>query len=310
MKSLRSTGRSQAARAATRYSSRALEIAARRSAPTGRSRRLPHRRGPAPAGSKSARIRPRLGRRLLDLGDQPVAAGGDLPSSAARSRAAAPAAFGARLDLGERPPPWRARDLLALVGADLGEDVAHARDAFVAARLRRLPRPCRSRSTYAAGPRPRAGPAPGRRRSSAAAAVQQHDVAQRRLPAGQHVRASPAALCAASPPLRSARRARRQPDILRRGSRSPRPRRLPARQHQLAVGGRELVEAVLAVHDQARSQPELAQHLGHRPHPVGGEHADQLALDPGRVGHRPEQVEDGAAGPSSTRGPATLRIAE
>ena len=41
---------------------------------------------------------------------------------------------------------------------------------------------------------------------------------------------------------------------------------------------------------------EPAQHLGHRHHPFGREDADELALCPGRVRERAEQVEDRARG--------------
>ena len=58
--------------------------------------------------------------------------------------------------------------------------------------------------------------------------------------------------------------------------------------------GGELVHAVLAVHDQRALEPELAQRLGDRLQPAPVEHADELALDRGRVRHRAQQVEDGA----------------
>ena len=63
---------------------------------------------------------------------------------------------------------------------------------------------------------------------------------------------------------------------------------------QLAGRGRDLVHAVLAVHDQRALEAELAQRLGDRPEPAPVEYAHELALDQRRVRHRPQQVEDGA----------------
>ena len=45
---------------------------------------------------------------------------------------------------------------------------------------------------------------------------------------------------------------------------------------------------------QARSEPRFFEHLRQRLDPLPREHADHLALDAGRVGQRPEQVEDRA----------------
>ena len=58
--------------------------------------------------------------------------------------------------------------------------------------------------------------------------------------------------------------------------------------------GGELVGAVAAVDDPDTLGPEIAQDLGHGHRPLGVEHADHLAGGPGRVGERPQQVEDGA----------------
>ena len=144
MKSLRSAGSAVAARAAVRNSGLALE----------RRRVGQHRQAGRAAGLIGARQRGRIEvgadqalrrARLLDLGDQRVVAGGD---ACARSRARKPRGGGAALrrglDLGQRPRAFGRRDLLALVGFDLGEDVGHA--------LRRS-RPAISRSS-----RPSASP--------------------------------------------------------------------------------------------------------------------------------------------------------
>ena len=50
----------------------------------------------------------------------------------------------------------------------------------------------------------------------------------------------------------------------------------------------------VAVHDPGMLAAEPAQHLRHRLDPFRREHADQLALDAGRVGQRAEQIEDRA----------------
>jgi hypothetical protein len=67
-----------------------------------------------------------LGRRgFLDFGDQSIVATGeffaDRPDKAARRRRR----LGRRLDLSERMRALGGRDLVALVGFDLGEDVGH-----------------------------------------------------------------------------------------------------------------------------------------------------------------------------------------
>jgi hypothetical protein len=46
------------------------------------------------------------------------------------------------------------------------------------------------------------------------------------------------------------------------------------------------------VHDERLLGAEFPQGLGHRPHVVAAEDADELALGPGRVGQRPEQVKN------------------
>jgi hypothetical protein len=47
------------------------------------------------------------------------------------------------------------------------------------------------------------------------------------------------------------------------------------------------------VHDERLLGAEILQGLGHQPHVVAAEDADELALGPGRIGQRPEQVENG-----------------
>ena len=108
---------------------------ARRSERKGRSRRPPHRRCARRGGSKSARMRPFEGLAFLTSA---MRAG--RPSARCRSMAAAKprggaAARGATLHLGLRDGRLRGRDLLALIGFDAGENVAHAASPLKRSRL-------------------------------------------------------------------------------------------------------------------------------------------------------------------------------
>ncbi len=124
MKSLRSTGRSTAARAAHEMLGAALEIR-----PVGQHRQagraaLADRRAPAPAGSKSGRIRPPDGEAFLISAIRPN------PPQAQASFSAAPKPRGWSLrwrDLARSASiavfALRRGDLIARVGADPGQDV-------------------------------------------------------------------------------------------------------------------------------------------------------------------------------------------
>src|SRR5262245_858757 len=62
---------------------------------------------------------------FLDLGDQSVAAGGEFTFDAAEEATRRRDRFGLGLDRSERASALRGRDLLALVGLDLGENIGH-----------------------------------------------------------------------------------------------------------------------------------------------------------------------------------------
>ena len=68
-------------------------------------------------------------------------------------------------------------------------------------------------------------------------------------------------------------------------------------------GGGDLVEAIEAVGHPNALGAEIAQDFRHRFEPCGGEHADQLALDPGRIGERPEKIEQRARAEFDPRRP-------
>ncbi len=221
-------------------------------------------------------------RGFFDFGDQAIAA---LRRDAARAppQTAAPAAprRGWRPAPPLGPPPWRGRHGRACrrrcgrarrssgglrgrcrrVGAR-DEIVEHA---ACGARIDRRARQAR---------RPRRDSRRGRR----PAAPQRCSTARHRAT----VRPAPAsrscisrALCAGSPPRRSSSRPDGSPAscggdfkgfdlaVVERGDRR-------------RAGGGQLVEPV-AMHDPGALAAEPAKHLGHRPHPFGGEHADQLA---------------------------------
>ena len=57
---------------------------------------------------------------------------------------------------------------------------------------------------------------------------------------------------------------------------------------------RDLVQPVAAVDDPNALGTQIAQHFGHWLQKLGRKHADQLALDGGGVGERPQNVEDRA----------------
>ena len=250
------------------------------------------------------------GRGLLDLGDQAVAAGGDGGLRAPwRSRAAdrrrAPAPRPSR----QRALRLAAGDVLALVGADLGERCRSCADplADVGERVRRAALPL---SIDCDGERRAllAGRRPCRRPSAPPALFSTHDVAEGVLLAAQHARGSPRRCAPASPPLSSASGARCTPTSSGAISIS---RTLPSSSEaaQLSVVVVSSSMPSWPCTTQARSSPSwpsasatgFSQRRSNTP--------TSWRLHRGRVRHRAQQVEDRAGGPSSTRGPATLRMA-
>ena len=122
--------------------------------------------------------------------------------------------------------------------------------------------------------------------------VEQHDVAERALLAGQHV-ADRLGVELGVAALEVGQLGGRQAGVGRRHL-----------EHgdlavlQLGDVGRarrgDLVEAVVAVHHPDVLRAEVLQHVRDRLDPVPGEHADDLPLDAGRIADRSEQVEHGA----------------
>ena len=100
---------------------------ARRSAPTGRPRRRPHRRGKG-RGIEVRADQALRRARLLDLGDQRRPPGGDGRGRApCESRAAAPRPRAARLELGERHAPPSPRRSRRAWSPRSSQDVGHRR---------------------------------------------------------------------------------------------------------------------------------------------------------------------------------------
>ena len=64
--------------------------------------------------------------------------------------------------------------------------------------------------------------------------------------------------------------------------------------HIADARGGELVKPVAAMHDPGALGAEQRQHLRDRLDPFLAEHADDLIFGAGRIGERPEQIEDGA----------------
>ena len=232
-------------RARRRDARRRPGSSARRSAPTGRPRRPPRRRGRCAGGSKSARIRPLDGEAFLISAISGQAARRVRPRSRPReSRAAAarPRSRRRRSRPGDGRP---ARcDLLALVGGDLVEDVAHSCavrwPSTRPSRAAAAPPRCRSTAPPArplrAGSRPCRRPGRPRPRSAARC----RDRRRARPPAGREAprRCRPGRRRAGRPAPRAA--GRRPPGVMLN-------RRTPPSRHSATwvVAGRgHLVEAV------------------------------------------------------------------
>src|SRR5439155_2328499 len=63
---------------------------------------------------------------------------------------------------------------------------------------------------------------------------------------------------------------------------------------EVGTGGRELVDAAEAVHDERATRPELCEGVGERAHERGGEDAEDAGAGTGRVRQWSEHVEDRA----------------
>lgn len=64
--------------------------------------------------------------------------------------------------------------------------------------------------------------------------------------------------------------------------------------HEGGRGQADFVQPVLRMNDQHVGAAQARQHLGHRPAEFLAEHAEDLVLDPGWIGHRAEDIEQGA----------------
>ncbi len=105
-------------------------------------------------------------------------------------------------------------------------------------------------------------------------AVEQHDVAQRPAGAGQQIAHQPRVVrrLAAVQIVEPRRGSPASSGVISKVSTWP----WSSSATVVDTGGGQFVEPV-AVHDPGALAAEPAQHLGHRPHPFGREHADQLA---------------------------------
>src|SRR5215470_20079085 len=78
--------------------------------------------------------------------------------------------------------------------------------------------------------------------------------------------------------------------------RDPEGRDLAAVEHcnMADIGGRQLVEAIGAVHDPGPLDSQQTEHAGDRLDPLLAEYADDLIFGARRIGERAEQIEDRA----------------
>ena len=323
MKSLRSTGRVQAARAVSRSSRRALEIR-----PVGQDRQAG---GTAFLIGRGQRRRvervadqPAGGRGALDLGDQPGAAFADAGAQRAHEVARLRRMGGGALDLGQRrrghalgaPPSSlsarmrtstsgtelasvgglrsRARSCCGVLGGASGAEAGeYAKGSAV---VYGLCGDCRTFAQVRGAVRPRSA----RRRHSAAPCLDMG-------PATPFNNASSAAaFCAGSPPRSAAAGARGRPASsgVTVNSRTS----VGARGHDLALAGqRQLVEA-LAMDQPGALGAEPAQRLRHRAQPFRRRRRRSSAASPAPgLASGPSRLKMVRV-PSSTRGPAAWRI--
>ena len=301
MKSLRRIGRPLAARGRAQVVERAAEVA-----PVGehgerrRAAALVRRADLAHVGLRRDLAGAR--RAALELGDQRQP--GPHQRLAERARAAE-RADGVAQVLDRNPLlaslhvlPRCPHELLELahVRSRVDEPAAVSRDARELAReldqalqhpLARRPSrsPPRPRSTAP----PRSAPAPAG--EDRRAGVQQHHVARRARLAGRAPARTTAAFSSGVPPAIALSSARGKPEILR-GDEPLLGAPVGDLDHARAVGGADLVDAVVGADDQRALAPEPDERLGDRLLVAAVGDAEQLPARARRVGERTEEVED------------------